>query len=103
MQLHACFWDDSTSTRKARIEATRRMDRSRSFLVSQAIDPIASHGGSCGTLCILQYTKGCPSLLYILIGNGKDVWGRVLHSSGERVWLQRGCTGGYALSGLRSS
>src|SRR5215203_2617431 len=63
MQPYACFWDDSTYAREARIWATRRMDYSRSFLVSQGLTP-DWHGRSCRTLCILQYTKGCPSLLY---------------------------------------
>jgi hypothetical protein len=49
-----------------------------------------SHDRSCRIFCILRYTKGHPGLLYILIEKGKAVWGRVLHSTGERVWPQRG-------------
>jgi len=77
MQLHACFWDDTTSMRRARIGATRRIGYSRSFLVSQAFDPMLPMVGLAGHFCIPQSIQGYPRLLYILIG--KDTWGRVLY------------------------
>src|SRR5215212_10467364 len=103
MQLHACFWDDSTSTRKARIEATRRMDRSRSFLVSQAIDPMLPMAGLTERFVSFNTQRGVRACYISLIGKGKTFgFGScipLVNGSGSNG----GCTGGYALAGLRSS
>jgi hypothetical protein len=58
MQPYACFWDDSTYAREARIWATRRMDYSRSFLVSQAFDPMLPMVGLAGHFVSLNTHKG---------------------------------------------
>jgi hypothetical protein len=54
------------------------MDYSRSFLVSQAFDPMPHMVGIEGHFVSLNTHKGVQAC-YILIGKGKDAWGRVLY------------------------
>src|SRR5215213_7968508 len=103
MQLHARFWDDSTSTRKARIEAPRLMDRSRSFLVPQAIDTMLPMAGLAGCFVSFNTQQGVRACYIFRSGKGKTFGVGscipLVNGSGSNG----GCTGGYALAGLRSS
>jgi hypothetical protein len=65
--------------RKAQIGATRRMDYSRSFLVSQAFDPLLSWQVLWDALYPSIHKRVSKPAKHIVIGNGKDVWGWVLY------------------------
>src|SRR5215204_1056169 len=73
MRLHACFWDYSASTRNAQIGATRRMDYSRSLLVSQAVDPMLPMAGLAGHFVSLNTHKGVQACYKSSSGKGKTL------------------------------
>ena len=100
MQLHACFWDYSAFTR-AHIGATRRMDYSRLLRLGRW--PCFPWQVVRDTLYPSIHKRVSKPAIYP-DRERKDVWGRVLYSTDERGWPQRGDAQEVsALAGLRSS